>query len=299
MRTIIFLIQSAFILGSLGACKTTKRDSSDLNERVDMTMKRQEETLWCWAAVSQAVILYEKGHSTRQCDLATKYVGKNVDCCDQPEKCNDPYAVTSVLRDYGALRQDLYRTLDEESAHDEIKRGHPIVVYYRNRSKDAGHFAIIISVDDLDGGGHVFGMWDPTDGYKGDIPYHMVVSDDTHNLLWDSTYLTQGRTSFSLPSDERVSNASNGSNRRSNSEVVRELESILSRLDKSTSTSTSPSTQPSTSSIGEMNKELEGLLKKARSEKTPSNASATESSYGSNREMLDELNRLLQKAKSR
>lgn len=64
---------------------------------------QQQQTNWCWAAVTQAINNY-KGGGDSQCQIASRTLGIAT-CCSQPTQCNIAYYLDRALDMYGLLNR--------------------------------------------------------------------------------------------------------------------------------------------------------------------------------------------------
>ena len=79
-----------------------------------ITVVRQTQNQWCWAACSESVLkLY--GTTSTQCEI-NNYAWRKTTCCSAPSGCNKPNelsgagAIDDVLKHFGALNTQLFNS---------------------------------------------------------------------------------------------------------------------------------------------------------------------------------------------
>lgn len=129
-----------------------------MSQVLNVPVCEQEQTQWCWAGTSQAILIYY-GNNIEQCDIA-EYTRLNatwhdfgdVYCCDDPSQgCN--YANYIYGQD-GSIQMILYDLadpaiesygmsdrLDEAEVASEIAGNRPFII--RVCCPGAGHFIVI------------------------------------------------------------------------------------------------------------------------------------------------------------
>jgi hypothetical protein len=118
---------------------------------LQFTMQKQQQSLWCWAAVAASVcqFLGDAGDNTEQCKVAT--MSLHTPCCINPMPLygsswagNHEYSLSSCLDDLNHLAQKSAK-VDIDSVSDQIKQDRPVCCHIRYASGAvAGHFVTII-----------------------------------------------------------------------------------------------------------------------------------------------------------
>ena len=121
------------------------------------TMQHQEESEWCWSAVTTSIDHHFDASSTRtQCQTVSEE--RRMKCCDStfrrdPKVCNIPNTVHEPLRRLGWLdAEPLLRPLSFAEIRSEIDKQRPVAVFIRWRMRDGtlgtrGHFFVITGYD--------------------------------------------------------------------------------------------------------------------------------------------------------
>ena len=156
--------------------------------RLDFTMQHQQQTNWCWAAVSTSVALFYEPVSTwTQCAVANGELGRN-DCCDAGAggPCNVYGFLGSSLARVGHLDQIVNSSSDFTDVQTEVNAGRPLCA----RTEWAGggaHFLAIIGYRVLD---EMVAVDDPWYG-KSDVSYATFRSSYQGSGSWTDSYFTQ------------------------------------------------------------------------------------------------------------
>jgi hypothetical protein len=114
---------------------------------INFNMEEQEETLWCWAAVSVSVdkSLPPRQSTMEQCDLAATVLGA-AGCCgnSRPASCNNEAALrdglTAVGRPPGG---SMIGPLAFNDLNAELTSGRPVCVVIQWNEAQILHFAVI------------------------------------------------------------------------------------------------------------------------------------------------------------
>jgi hypothetical protein len=102
--------------------------------------------MWCWAAVSEQLLMYKKNISPKQCELATlgnRSVATN--CCENPSTCNAPgtlQQIQAVLSQFGIKYSPALPITDANVLYNVLSRQHPVVVLVRS-GRIPGHCIVI------------------------------------------------------------------------------------------------------------------------------------------------------------
>ena len=127
--------------------------SSSTTVTVPLTVQKQENSEWCWAAVTVSVDLFFRPTSTHtQCDVAGGVLRRV--CCSggklsKSDPCNVPHALHTVLGRFHLLADDpIRKPLTFLQVKREIDAGRPVCVLVKWRNNDGsvsdrGHFIAI------------------------------------------------------------------------------------------------------------------------------------------------------------
>jgi hypothetical protein len=140
--------------------------------RLAFTMQHQQQTQWCWAAVSTSVSLYYDTSSTwTQCTVVNAELNQTT-CCQNgaTAACNQPWYLDRALQRTGNLDGFSGGTTAFADVRTEIDAGRPLGTRV-GWSGGGGHFAVI-------------------EGYKPGPTEQRVAIDDPWYGASDLTYNT-------------------------------------------------------------------------------------------------------------
>jgi hypothetical protein len=106
----------------------------------------QQNPMWCWAAVSEQLVMYKKNISPKQCELAT--TGNRsaaANCCESSSICNAPgtlQQIQAVLNQFGIEYSAALPITDPNVLYNVLSRQHPVVVLLRS-GRIPGHCIVI------------------------------------------------------------------------------------------------------------------------------------------------------------
>lgn len=126
-----------------------------MNE-LDCRVEPQEQTQWCWAAVSRSVAsFYDSGSDWTQCSIASVVISdsaRNIDCCGPlaSTDCNKPSRLDDALRITGNFvnwslvggPHGTWPCISFDRIKDEIDNGRPIASRI-GWDGGGGHFQLI------------------------------------------------------------------------------------------------------------------------------------------------------------
>ena len=105
-------------------------------------IEQQEQTEWCWAAVSATADHYFiPGSTLTQCEIASKEFSPT-NCCLNPGACNQTMQLQKVLKPMGRLESVITSPLSFKEIKDEIRARRPIAVRIA-WFDDKAHFVLI------------------------------------------------------------------------------------------------------------------------------------------------------------
>ncbi len=145
----------------------------------------QQQSEWCWAAVTASVAGYYQQLGWTQCGVvnATRGVGS---CCQSGSSasCNQPWYLDQSLTKIGDLAQMVQQYLPWSQLVSEIDAGRPVGVRI-GWTNGGGHF---IAVDGYSATG-VVDVQDPWYGHSS-VDYQTFVSAYQGAGSWTDSYLT-------------------------------------------------------------------------------------------------------------
>jgi Papain-like cysteine protease AvrRpt2 len=163
-------------------------------KRLEFTVQRQEQSQWCWAAVSVSIAdFYERPTNWTQCRLVCD-MRQISGCCEDGSTpdCNQPWYLDKALDGMGALRRfdpvsppNPSGTLPTE-IEDEIDAGQPVGVRIGWRG-GGGH---VIVVEGCSEDGAMVAVEDPLFGAS-DLPAPLLYDRYQGTGRWTHTYLTK------------------------------------------------------------------------------------------------------------
>jgi hypothetical protein len=112
--------------------------------RLSFTMQHQQQTQWCWSAVSVSVAHYYVPSSTwTQCEMANQEMGQTTCCVDgSTTQCNQPNVLDAPLNRAGVLDHVEFGTVGFDAIRQEIDGSRPLA-WRIGWSGGGGHFAVI------------------------------------------------------------------------------------------------------------------------------------------------------------
>jgi hypothetical protein len=156
--------------------------------RLDFAMQHQQQTNWCWAAVSTSVALfYDPASTWTQCAVANGELNRN-DCCGTGASgpCNVYGFLDSSLTRVGHLDHMTSSSSTFAQAQTEIDGGRPLCA--RTAWSGGGaHFLAIIGYRLLD---EMLAVDDPWYG-KSDVSYATFNSSYQGSGSWTHSYFTR------------------------------------------------------------------------------------------------------------
>jgi hypothetical protein len=153
-------------------------------------MQPQQESEWCWAAVTSSIDQYfNAGSAWSQCLLANNQL-QQTSCCvnGASAQCNCPWYLDRSLALVSRLRSYVQAVAPFAGVQQEINQNDPLGVRI-GWSGGGGHFVVIYGYDDSTATAYVL-VADPIWGIS-QIPYTTFVSSYRGNGAWTDSYYTQ------------------------------------------------------------------------------------------------------------
>jgi hypothetical protein len=154
--------------GSLGA-----RDGDELEDSGttssgtlnNFVVQDQEQTNWCWAAISASIAEFFGSSFWTQCKIASEELG--VDCSRASNKntCNRQWSLDAPLRLVGHLDQMVERSCNLAEVIEEINAGRPLCCRIAYRRSGGGHFVAIGGWSNTSDGKSYLQVHDPYLGF--------------------------------------------------------------------------------------------------------------------------------------
>lgn len=158
--------------------------------RLAFTMQHQQQTQWCWAAVSTSVSLYYDTSSTwTQCTVVNAELGQTT-CCQNgsTSACNQPWYLDLALQRTGNLDAFAGGTTSFADLRTEIDAGQPLGARI-GWSGGGGHFAVIEGYKPGPGDQRV-AIDDPWYGAS-DLTYNTFATSYQGSGSWTHSYTTE------------------------------------------------------------------------------------------------------------
>jgi len=158
--------------------------------RLAFTMQHQQQTQWCWAAVSTSVSLYYDTSSTwTQCTVVNAELGQTT-CCQNgsTSACNQPWYLDLALQRTGNLDAVSGGTTSFADVRTQIDAGRLLGARI-GWSGGGGHFAVIEGYKPGPGDQRV-AVDDPWYGAS-DITYNTFASSYQGTGSWTHSYTTE------------------------------------------------------------------------------------------------------------
>jgi hypothetical protein len=120
------------------------RTEAEKGDAFSFDIQRQEESNWCWAAVSATVLsYYDNDTDWTQCDIATAVL--KVDACTGDRSAphiNKQTELDKALRVVGCLKRMTDKKVPEKVVFQEIAQRRPVCVRI-GWTGEGGHFVVI------------------------------------------------------------------------------------------------------------------------------------------------------------
>jgi hypothetical protein len=163
------------------------------SKKLNLSVQTQQQTNWCWAAVSTSVShFYNAGSAWTQCLVANSALPRN-DCCgagaSDPAKCDKPWYLDTALQTTGNLASVITRALSFAEIQTEIGKDAPIgsrVGWYGG----GGHFQTVVGWLVGEGGTEYIDISDPI-YLDAQIEYADFASSYQTGGDWTHSYLTR------------------------------------------------------------------------------------------------------------
>jgi hypothetical protein len=174
--------------------------------KLAFTIQPQQQTNWCWAAVSTSVShFFSAASAWTQCLVANATLPRQ-DCCGagaaDPTKCNTYGYLDRALTTTGNLRQMQSRRLSFVEVQAEIQASKPVgtrVAWFGN----GAHFMAIVGWLVADGGEQYIDIADPI-YLDSQIIYNDYASAYKGGGTWTHSYLTQAPQAQAAAGGNRV-----------------------------------------------------------------------------------------------
>jgi hypothetical protein len=154
-----------------------------------LSLPRQQQVEWCWAAIAVGVEKYFDPSSTlRQCDIASSVTGNQ--CCGLAGgsvACNQPEKLQDALSSIGRLRAVLRRPLRFEEVQREIDAGRPVAARVEWGSGGA-HFVLMDGYRILSSGARHVHVSDPLNS-PSEVDFDEFANQYHGDGQWTGTYL--------------------------------------------------------------------------------------------------------------
>ncbi len=163
---------------------------------LDMAMQQQEQTSWCWSAVSVSVKLFFNATvPIKQCEQANHYLSQTTCCIDGGSNvCNTTGALDGALSVLGNLAAFKDGAISFSNVLDQISSSRPVGCRIgwltAGHLNNLGHFVVI---DGCDPGSpnQLLTIKDPFYGTS-IFPYNMFAKAYLGGTgMWTHSYLTQ------------------------------------------------------------------------------------------------------------
>lgn len=156
--------------------------------RLNFTMPYQEQTQWCWSAVSVSTSLYYNSSSTwTQCSLVNAELGQT-SCCQTGDssECNQPWFLDVALKRTGNLAKFVAGSVALSTIRSQINKKRLLGVRI-GWSGGGGHFVLI---EGYRTNTNFIAVEDPWYG-SSDVDYSTFTTSYQDSGIWTHTYYTQ------------------------------------------------------------------------------------------------------------
>jgi hypothetical protein len=156
-------------------------------------VETQQESNWCWAAISSAVDRYYSPYSfLTQCEVAAEMPGLQQDACIDPEQNNDPEALQTALDVIGRGYTPKTLGIDFKTLQAEIDAGRPVCVRIEWTGGGA-HFVVLCGYQEWTSGVNTLETVDVADPFYPDSTRSFNDFPESYHGggIWSHTYLTK------------------------------------------------------------------------------------------------------------
>ena len=121
---------------------------SQIPQPVDLNITNitQDNTNWCWAAVAQQIINWQKGYSPSQCQLVANTYNADVNyCCQNPQafdRTGTMQQIQSLIYAYGGHYSSVAAPTDPLILYQALSRQRPIIIFLQT-TPYVGHFIVL------------------------------------------------------------------------------------------------------------------------------------------------------------
>jgi Papain-like cysteine protease AvrRpt2 len=162
-----------------------------VSKTLPFVIEQQQETEWCWAAVSKSISDYfNPSAAWTQCSIVNAELGRS-DCCSNgaSSSCNRPGFLDSALQRVGNFSRKSDSPSSDSTVRNEIDTDEPLGARIQ-WTNGGGHFVAIYGYDDPDVARLLVAIGDP---WYGDSL--VAIDEFTNNYLgmgsWSHSYFTQ------------------------------------------------------------------------------------------------------------
>jgi len=181
------LRSSAIPLGLPSSSPGALGGTAPVWKTLPFAMQPQQQTEWCWAAVSVSVSFYYSSASTwTQCSLANDELGQTTCCLNgSTVACNQPWYLDRALTRTSHLKAFAPGSILVAKVKAEIDADRPLGVRI-GWSNGGGHFVVIDGYSNSD----LLDIQDPFWG-SSTIDYTLFLSSYQGSGSWTHSYWTQ------------------------------------------------------------------------------------------------------------
>jgi hypothetical protein len=160
------------------------------SNQLNMAMQPQQQTNWCWSAVSVSVkLFFSPGYAITQCDQANSQLGQTTCCANgSSSACNIPWYLDRALSGLGNLAGVFVGTTSFSAVQTQINSTRPVGCRI-GWAGGGGHFVAIDGCDPASPN-QLLTIKDPI--YGTSILAYMIFSTAYQGSgSWTHSYLTQ------------------------------------------------------------------------------------------------------------
>ncbi len=171
----------------LAACGQQIASISSGKVSINIASRKQEQSAWCWAACSQAILEYY-GKEYSQCEIVNWVLeqrGIQADACENPDQNNisnvennTPGSLQDILSINGIDTTITDNNLSMAEIKNQIDHGKPFIIYLYDSNNGFQHYIVGVGYDIS----QIYFM----EPYYGEI--HQV-SPNALNSMWKSTII--------------------------------------------------------------------------------------------------------------
>ncbi len=165
----------------------------EIPQELGIQVSVQQQTNWCWAAVTTSLARFYGVRNEEQCKLVDDEIDlqSNLNCCGMSDvaQCNRAYQIPKALRHVGIATSTHAGQQSFVELAQQIQDGHPVVLVLIGSGVADNHYVLLTGV----GPNETLIIKDPKDpigGVTRSIPYAQF-TQGYEQRFWKGSFFTQ------------------------------------------------------------------------------------------------------------